>query len=93
MEEEFTYFNDEWNLKNLKFRRSNNFVKYQQIYDITLDKINKLLENNYKNEKFQNQTFLPIEYKQIKPEHITKYDKNKIQQQILKEINDSKRTK
>lgn len=27
MEEELTYFNDEWNPKDLKFRRSNNFVK------------------------------------------------------------------
>ena len=54
--DDFVYFNDEWNgslVNNPELR------KHQKLY-------NNLLEENFKNEEFQNQTFLPEEFKIIK---------------------------
>ncbi len=40
--------------------------KYVYLYDLMYDKIVKLLKENYENEEFQNQTFLPKEFKHLK---------------------------
>ena len=61
--DDFVYFNDEWNgslVNNPELR------KHQKLYNELLNKINNLLEENFKNEEFQNQTFLPEEFKIIK---------------------------
>jgi len=40
--------------------------KYQYAYDLIRSKLDKLLEENYMNEDFQNQIFLPKEFKHLK---------------------------
>lgn len=58
--EEQIFFNDEWN--GDKQRIIERLKELQTYYNICLERTNKMLEEQYKSEEFQNKTFLPKEY-------------------------------
>lgn len=60
--EDQIFFNEEWNPQP-KESIIEKLKEHQQYYNYCLDKANKLLEEHYQSEEFQNRTFLPKDRK------------------------------